>query len=133
MRILVDQSGYDLLNIGDVAMLQSCVTWLRMQWPAAEIMVIAAAPGRLADYCPGTIAIGRTFADLPAFRLVPRKARLVLDQLWKMAGPYLARLPGPPRPAGPAPRSRRSGRRISWWPAAVATSPTPGGGTRPGC
>ena len=101
MRILVDQSGYDLLNIGDVAMLQSCVTRLRMQWPAAEIMVIAAAPERLADYCPGTIAIGRTFADLPAFRLVPRKARLVLDQLWKMAGPYLVRLPGRPRSGRP--------------------------------
>ena len=53
MRILVDQSGYDLLNIGDVAMLQSCVTRLRMQWPAAEIMVIAAAPGRLADDVEG--------------------------------------------------------------------------------
>ena len=101
MRILVDQSGYDLLNIGDVAMLQSCVTRLRMQWPAAEIMVIAAAPGRLADYCPGTIPIGRTFADLPAFRLVPRKARLVLEQLWKMAGPYLARRPGRSRPGRP--------------------------------
>jgi hypothetical protein len=24
VRILVDQSGYDLLNLGDVAMLQSC-------------------------------------------------------------------------------------------------------------
>ena len=75
VRILVDQSGYDLLNIGDVAMLQSCVTRLRMQWPAAEIMVIATARAPAA-YCPGTIAIGRTFADFPSFRVVPRKPRL---------------------------------------------------------
>lgn len=101
MRILVDQSGYDLLNIGDVAMLQSCVTRLRGQWPAAEIMVIATAPERLAAYCPGTIAIGRTFADLPGFRLVPRKARLALEQAWKIAGPYLARQHGRPRPDRP--------------------------------
>jgi colanic acid/amylovoran biosynthesis protein len=61
-----------------------------MQWPAAEIMVIATTPERLAAYCPGTIAIGRTFADHHGFRLVPRKARLALEQIWKMAGPYLA-------------------------------------------
>jgi colanic acid/amylovoran biosynthesis protein len=101
MRILVDQSGYDLLNIGDVAMLQSCVTRLRGQWPAAEIMVIATAPERLATYCPGTIAIGRTFADLPGFRLGPRKARLALEQAWKIAGPYLARQHGRPLPGRP--------------------------------
>ena len=101
MRILVDQSGYDLLNIGDVAMLQSCVTRLRGQWPAAEIMVIATAPERLAAYCPGAIAIGRTFADLRSFRLVPRKARLALEQGWKIAGPYLARQHGRPVPGRP--------------------------------
>jgi polysaccharide pyruvyl transferase WcaK-like protein len=101
MRILVDQSGYDLLNIGDVAMLQSCVTRLRGQWPAAEIMVIATAPERLAAYCPGAIAVGRTFADLPGFRLVPRKARLALEQVWKIAGPYLARRHGRPVPGRP--------------------------------
>jgi polysaccharide pyruvyl transferase WcaK-like protein len=101
MRILVDQSGYDLLNIGDVAMLQSCVLRLRAQWPAAEIMVIAAAPERLAAYCPGAIAIGRTFADLRGSRLVPRKARLALEQGWKIAGPYLARQHGRPLPGRP--------------------------------
>ena len=108
MRILVDHSGYDLLNIGDVAMLQSCVTRLRMQWPAAEIMVIATDPGRLAGYCPGTIAIGRTFADLPSLRLVPRKARLIAEQAWKIAGPYLAARPG--RAARPASRPGRAAR-----------------------
>jgi colanic acid/amylovoran biosynthesis protein len=111
MRILVDHSGYDLLNIGDVAMLQSCVTRLRMQWPTAEIMVIAADHGRLAAYCPGTIAIGRTFADLPFLRLVPRKARLIAEQVWKIAGPYLAARPG--RAAHPRPRAAHPGPRTA--------------------
>jgi colanic acid/amylovoran biosynthesis protein len=110
MRILVDQSGYDLLNIGDVAMLQSCVSRLRAQWPGAEIMIIAAESERLAAYCPGTLAIGRTFADRSLFRLVPRKCCLVLEQVWKISGPYLAgrdaRAPrGGPRTAVQAVRS----------------------------
>ncbi|MGO8730153.1 MAG: polysaccharide pyruvyl transferase family protein [Streptosporangiaceae bacterium] len=90
MRILVDQSGYDLLNIGDVAMLQACVARLRMQWPGAEIMVIAHESGRLAAYCPGTIAIGRTFADLEFFRFLPRKPRLAAEQAWKIIAPYFS-------------------------------------------
>ena len=90
MRILVDQSGYELLNIGDVAMLQSCVARLRLQWPDAEIMVIAHVPSRLASYCPSTLAIGRTFADLPLFGLCPRKPRLASEQAWKIAGPYFS-------------------------------------------
>jgi polysaccharide pyruvyl transferase WcaK-like protein len=101
MRILVDQSGYDLLNLGDVAMLQSCVTRLRDQWPAAEIMVIATAPERLAAYCPGTMAVGSTFANHLGLRLVPRKACLALEQVWKIAGPYLARPHLRARPAQP--------------------------------
>ena len=89
-RILVDQSGYDLLNVGDVAMLQACVIRLRRLWPDAEIMVICHAPERLASYCPGTIAIGRTVADLPFFRVLPRRPRLAAEQAWKMAAPYFS-------------------------------------------
>ena len=96
MRILIDQSGYDLLNIGDVAMLQSCVTRLKRHWPEAQIMVIAHDPGRLAAYCPGTMAIGRAFADRPLARLLPPRPRLAAEQAWKMAGPYAARQPGGP-------------------------------------
>lgn len=88
MRILVDQSGYDLLNVGDVAMLQACVTRLRAHWPGAEIMVIAHDAERLASYCPGTVPIGRTLADRPVFRAVPRKPRLIAEQVWKIIAPY---------------------------------------------
>jgi len=109
VRILIDQSGYELLNIGDVAMLQSCVTRLRQHWPGARIMVIAHDPGRLAAYCPGTTAIGRVFADRPLARLLPPRPRLAAEQAWKMAGPYAARQPGglarPPRTAVQAVRA----------------------------
>jgi polysaccharide pyruvyl transferase WcaK-like protein len=87
LRILVDQSGYDLLNIGDVAMLQSCVARLKQHWPDAEIMVIAHDLGHLDSYCPGTIAIGPTLANRPSFRFLPRKIRLASEQAWKMAAP----------------------------------------------
>jgi colanic acid/amylovoran biosynthesis protein len=105
-RILIDQSGYDLLNVGDVAMLQSCVIRLRGLWPDAGIMVICHAPERLASYCPGTTAIGQTFAGRPFFRILPRRPRLAAEQAWKMAAPYFscrfrsrAVRPGRPRTA----------------------------------
>lgn len=98
MRILVDQSGYDLLNLGDVAMLQSCVTRLRTQWPDAEIMVIARDSRRLAFYCPGTIAI-RTVADSPMIRHLSRRSRLIYEQAWRMAAAYFSGRVGR-RPAG---------------------------------
>ena len=99
-RILIDQSGYDLLNVGDVAMLQSCVIRLRRLWPGAEIMVVCHAPERLASYCPGTTAIGQTLAGLPFFRMLPRRPRLAAEQAWKMAAPCFARSRAvrPPRP-----------------------------------
>lgn len=102
MRILVDQSGYDLLNIGDVAMLQSCVMRLQNLWPGAEIMVICHAPERLASYCPGTVAIGPTYATSSFMSVIPRSYRLASEQAWKMVAPYFAgRMPrrrGPGQP-----------------------------------
>jgi polysaccharide pyruvyl transferase WcaK-like protein len=89
VRILVDHDGYDLLNLGGVAMLQGCVARLRQQWPHAEIKVIAHAPARLEQYCPGTTPIGRTFADSPYVQAFPRKVRLGSEQLWRIAGPPL--------------------------------------------
>ena len=111
-RILVDQSGYDLLNLGDIAMLQSCVIRLTQLWPGSEIMVICHAPERLAALCPGATAIGRTFADRPVFRILPRRTRLAAEQAWKIAAPYFCRhlrpeqtWPGQPRTAVQAVRA----------------------------
>jgi polysaccharide pyruvyl transferase WcaK-like protein len=89
MKVLVDHDGYDLLNLGGVAMLQACVIRLRQQWPDADIRVIAHAPDRLREYCPGTTAIGRTFADSRYIQILPRKIRLASEQLWRIAGPQL--------------------------------------------
>ena len=105
MRILVDQSGYELLNVGDVAMLQSCVLRLRQQWPDAEIMVVSHAPERLPSYCPDVIGVGRTFADLPSLQFLPRKLRLASEQAWKSAAPYLANRIGHSRSRPVRPRT----------------------------
>ncbi|WP_421840170.1 polysaccharide pyruvyl transferase family protein [Mycobacterium sp.] len=67
MRILVDQSGYELLNLGDVAMLQVCVSQLQNLWPNADIDVLTRSPERLEQYCAGATAVN---PDLD-----PRKSR----------------------------------------------------------
>jgi polysaccharide pyruvyl transferase WcaK-like protein len=94
LRILIDHSGYDLLNIGDVAMLQSCVLRLHMQWPAADIVVLAHDAGRLTSYCPGTTAIGPTIAGRPWAGFLTQRQRLASEQVWKMLGPYLSQRTG---------------------------------------
>lgn len=107
MRILIDQGAYELLNMGDLAMLQSCVARLRGQWPAAEIMIITHAPGLLATHCPDTVAIPRVL-DESFSRLVPPKYRPV----WQSTAPYFSRRFGygppmtvPPRTAVQAVRA----------------------------
>ncbi len=51
-RVLIDPSSHHLLNLGDVAMLQVCVTRLREAWPTARVHVVTEAPERLHAYCP---------------------------------------------------------------------------------
>jgi colanic acid/amylovoran biosynthesis protein len=85
VRILVDHGCYELLNMGDVAMLQACVKRLRLQWPDAEIMVIARAPEDLAPHCPGTMPIRRaTTRSLEC--LLPVRYQPV----WRSVAPYIA-------------------------------------------
>jgi polysaccharide pyruvyl transferase WcaK-like protein len=85
LRILVDQSGYELLNMGDAAMLQSCVLRLSRQWPDAEIAVIARSPADLAPYCPDAVAVARSDGQVFA-HLLPRRYRPV----WQSAAPYFS-------------------------------------------
>jgi polysaccharide pyruvyl transferase WcaK-like protein len=54
MRILVDQSGYALHNMGDLAMLQVSIQRLQSIWSDAEIQVFTTAPHILRQYCPDT-------------------------------------------------------------------------------
>ncbi|HEX8521123.1 MAG TPA: polysaccharide pyruvyl transferase family protein [Tepidisphaeraceae bacterium] len=57
MRILIDNSGYELLNLGDLAMLQVAVERFRAMWPGAQITVITVAPEQLKKHVPGTRAL----------------------------------------------------------------------------
>jgi colanic acid/amylovoran biosynthesis protein len=88
MRILIDQSGYDLLNVGDVAMLQACVAQLRRRWPDAEFSVVCHAPERLLEQVGPAEVIGPTLARRPAAAgTLGRRVTLGLEQLYKMAAP----------------------------------------------
>ena len=53
-RVFIEHSGYDLLNIGDMAMLKATVTRLQDRWPHARLQIITTSRERLAALCPGT-------------------------------------------------------------------------------
>lgn len=89
MRILVDNSGYHLLNLGDISMLQATAIRLRSLWPNASIEVITYSEDLLALYCPGTRPVGAGFLTHPLIRHLPRKARYGLVQLHKILLPLL--------------------------------------------
>jgi len=57
MNILVENSGYHLLNMGDLAMLQVAIERLNKVFPSASITVFTNYPDRLSKHCPGTLAI----------------------------------------------------------------------------
>lgn len=88
MRILVDQSGYDLLNVGDVAMLQACVGQIRELWPQASIAVICHDTQRLAQYCPGTTPVPAGLGGPELLQKLPARLRLGFGQVHKMVRPY---------------------------------------------
>jgi colanic acid/amylovoran biosynthesis protein len=52
-RIFVEPGSHDVLNLGDIAMLQVCVERLRAALPGASIGVITSAPERLTGHVPG--------------------------------------------------------------------------------
>jgi colanic acid/amylovoran biosynthesis protein len=90
LRILVDQSGYHLLNIGDVAMLMAAVARLRRCWPDAEIEVVAHAPERLATYCPDCRAVDWISDGDPTDAGIARRFRAAAVQGHKTTTPFLA-------------------------------------------
>lgn len=52
MRILIENSGYRLTNMGDLAMLQIAVSRLKDLWPGALIEVFTSRPDLLTKFCP---------------------------------------------------------------------------------
>lgn len=91
MRILVDHSGYALLNIGDIAMLQACVRRLEDLWPDADIHVFTDSPERLEEYCPGVTAVAPTIVGRKFASVAPMSFQLAAEQVWKIAMPLLPR------------------------------------------
>ncbi len=89
MRVLVDHSGYDVRNLGDAAMLATCVSRLQSALPGASIDVVSTAPARLSVCCPGTTPVRSSLVDTRALRLLPASRRLAAEQVWKIVGPYL--------------------------------------------
>lgn len=53
MKILLENGTYQLLNFGDIAMLQATIARLRRLQPEAELAAVTFDPERLAQYCPG--------------------------------------------------------------------------------
>jgi polysaccharide pyruvyl transferase WcaK-like protein len=91
VRVLVDHSGYELLNIGDIAMLQACIRRLKALWPDAVIQVYTESPERLAQYCPGALPVGPTILGRKPASLAPKSLQLAAEQAFKMALPLAAR------------------------------------------
>jgi len=116
-RVLVDQSGYDLLNLGDVAMLQACVRRLSRIWPDAEVAVLCHDPGLLAEHCPDALPVRLTRREPPGSRTL-RRLYLGSAQAWKILGPYVVR-PGRPGSADRSPHTWREG--LAWADVVVAS------------
>jgi len=57
MNIVVEPGSYTCMNMGDVAMMQVCVSRLAELWPNAQIGVVTQSPERLALFCPNALPI----------------------------------------------------------------------------
>ena len=67
-KILMEQSGYPLGNLGDVSMLKTAVQRLEELYPHGQIQVFTSAPEKLAQFCPQALPLslsGRTIWYLP--------------------------------------------------------------------
>lgn len=53
-RVVIDPGSHDVLNLGDIAMLQVAVDRVGGLWPDAEVAVLTSDPDRLARHVPGT-------------------------------------------------------------------------------
>jgi polysaccharide pyruvyl transferase WcaK-like protein len=91
VRIVVTQSGYPLLNVGDIAMLQACVRRLQNLWPNADIQVFTESPERLDQYCAGVTAVAPAMVDRNAESIAPMSFRMATEQIRQIVMPVLTR------------------------------------------
>lgn len=57
MRILIENSGYALSNLGDVAMLKAALARFQVCFENPELHVVTAHPTRLESLCPDAVAV----------------------------------------------------------------------------
>lgn len=99
MRIFVDNSGYELHNFGDVAMLQIAVERLAALWPDASIEVLTTAPTILKQFCPQALplpgAARRAFFEEGA--LLPGRHPKLRRALNELERHFRRRFPGAAR------------------------------------
>jgi polysaccharide pyruvyl transferase WcaK-like protein len=78
MKILVEQSGYHLNNMGDVAMLQVAISRLRQLFPESTIQIFTTAPERLERYCPAVTPLSPTGREVWSYPLSKFTGRFFL-------------------------------------------------------
>lgn len=110
IRVLVEHSGYDLLNVGDVAMLRADVERVSKAWPEAILDIVGYDAARLATYIPGASLVGPRWAQLPALQWAPTRLRTGFEQASKTLLPLLPVLRSVQSPSSRS-QSRRSIRR----------------------
>jgi len=110
MRVLVEHSGYALLNVGDVAMLCADVERVSKAWSEATLDIVGYDATRLATYIPGASLLGPRWTHLPASQWAPPRVRTGIEQAFKIALPLLPALRSANGRSSPTP-SRRSIRR----------------------
>jgi polysaccharide pyruvyl transferase WcaK-like protein len=57
MQVLVDQSGYELRNSGDMAMLVACVKAVQTHLPGAGVSVLTTQPSALVELAPTAVPV----------------------------------------------------------------------------
>lgn len=87
MKIIMQQSGHGLGNMGDLAMLQIAVARLTNLWPDATIKVFTTRPDRLLRFCPQVIPLVLPTDSAPTSflnRCQEYAPKSVIDQLEKL-------------------------------------------------
>jgi polysaccharide pyruvyl transferase WcaK-like protein len=92
MKILVENSGYYLKNMGDLAMLEVGINRLKKMFPDASIRVFTLDPEELEKRLPGTIPIsprGRDTWSWPLVHSLYNSPNAHLSRQWQRVEKYL--------------------------------------------
>ncbi|WP_432825467.1 polysaccharide pyruvyl transferase family protein [Dactylosporangium sp. CA-092794] len=96
MHILVECSGYELLNLGDMAMLVAGYERLQKLWPHATMHVVTNSPQRLAEHCPGAVPVPLGWPTGALRTVLSHRGRVALSWAHKVLAPELIARLAPP-------------------------------------